>query len=75
MKLAAPIVKPLVWLTAIPPDVCAEYMLFALLSGEKGYIRRNDKGDDVGMKYYCGSEEGRRALWTHTVKEVDTSKL
>ncbi|KAJ7908898.1 NAD-P-binding protein [Mycena leptocephala] len=58
MRLVAPIFKPM-------------YMLFALFSGEKGFMRRNDKGEDIGMKKYFGTEEGRKTLWAHTVKEID----
>ncbi|KAJ7888533.1 hypothetical protein B0H14DRAFT_3105509 [Mycena olivaceomarginata] len=64
--------KPLVWLAAISPAVCAEHMLFALFDVEKrGFIRRGDKGDDIGMKKYFGTPEGRKKLWEHTVQEVD----
>ncbi|KAJ7328729.1 hypothetical protein DFH08DRAFT_786328 [Mycena albidolilacea] len=64
--------KPLVWLAAISPAVCAEHMLFALFDVEKrGFIRRGEKGDDIGMKKYFGTEEGRKKLWEHTVQEVD----
>jgi hypothetical protein len=64
--------RPLVWLVAISPAVCAEHMLFALFDVEKrGFIRRGEKGDDIGMKKYCGTEEWRKKLWEHTVQEVD----
>ncbi|KAJ7888585.1 hypothetical protein B0H14DRAFT_2693051, partial [Mycena olivaceomarginata] len=52
--------KPLVWLAATSPAVCAEHMLFALFDG-----------DDIGMKKYFGTPEGRKKLWEHTVQEVD----
>ncbi|KAJ6530303.1 hypothetical protein B0H19DRAFT_1006430 [Mycena capillaripes] len=72
MRLAMPIIKPLAWMIAITPAVCAEHMLFALFTqGEKGFVRRDDKGDDMGMKNYHGTEEGRMKLWEHTVREVD----
>ncbi|KAJ7328734.1 NAD-P-binding protein [Mycena albidolilacea] len=67
--------KPLVWLAAISPAVCAEHMLFALFDIEKrGFIRRGSKGDDIGMKNYCGTKEGRKKLWEHTVQEVDVER-
>jgi hypothetical protein len=66
------LLKPLVWLAAISPAVCAEHMLFALFDVEKrGFIRRGAKGDDIGMEKYFGTEEGRKKLWEHTVQEVD----
>ncbi|KAJ6456589.1 NAD-P-binding protein [Mycena vitilis] len=74
MRLTLPLLKPLLWTVAITPTVCAEHMLFALFSsGEKGFIRRDDKGDDIGMKKYYGTEEGRKKLWEHTLKEVSVS--
>ena len=55
---------------ATHPDVCAEYMLYGLFTGEKGAFRRGDKGDDVGKKKYFGSEEARKKLWEHTAEVV-----
>ncbi|KAJ6526713.1 hypothetical protein B0H19DRAFT_970506, partial [Mycena capillaripes] len=75
MWLSMPLLKPLLWMAAVSPAVCAEYMLFALFSGEKGFIRRNDKGDDIGMTKYAGTEWGRKKLWEHTVKEVDVETV
>jgi len=47
---------------------CAELMLFSLLDGKKGVYRRDEKGDEIGMKAYYGTEEGRIKLWEHTVE-------
>ncbi|KAJ7102737.1 hypothetical protein C8R44DRAFT_988112 [Mycena epipterygia] len=69
MGLLSPLIKPLLWIIAVSPEVCAEHMLFGLFSDEKGFIRRDSKGDNVGMKNYFGSEEGRKKLWDHTVQE------
>ncbi|KAJ7722650.1 hypothetical protein DFH07DRAFT_872045 [Mycena maculata] len=69
--LAAPLIKPMIWAFAKSPDVCAEYMLFSLLSGEKGFMRRGEKGDDLGKKHYFGTEDARKKLWDHTLKAVD----
>jgi hypothetical protein len=64
--------RPLVWLVAISPAVCVEHMLFVLFNVEKrGFIRRGEKGDNIGMKKYYGTEEWRKKLWEHTVQEVD----
>ncbi|KAJ7450063.1 NAD(P)-binding protein [Mycena galericulata] len=52
MKLALPLIKPLLWTI-----------------GEKGF-RRGENSDDIGMKKYAGTEEARKKLWEHTVKEV-----
>ncbi|KAK7012643.1 hypothetical protein R3P38DRAFT_2549638 [Favolaschia claudopus] len=64
------LVRPLVRMTAIFPAVCAEYMLFALLNGEPGFSRRDDKGDVMGKSAYVATEEERKALWEHTAQEV-----
>ena len=32
------------------PKTCAEHILFSLLDADKGVYRRNDKGDEIGMK-------------------------
>ncbi|KAJ6632537.1 hypothetical protein B0H10DRAFT_1772007 [Mycena sp. CBHHK59/15] len=74
VRLVSPLVKPMVAMFAISPDVCAEYMLFALLTGEKGFMRRDDKGDDVGMKNYEGSADKRKKLWDHTIEEVSLDR-
>ena len=55
---------------SVSPEVCAEYMIWALLNGEKGAFRRNDKGDDIGTKNYYGSDEARAKVWEHTEQEI-----
>jgi hypothetical protein len=61
-------------LFATHPDVCAEYMLYALFAGEKGAFRRGDKGDDIGKENYFGSEEARKKLWEHTAQVAQVDK-
>ncbi|KAJ7123887.1 hypothetical protein C8R43DRAFT_42726 [Mycena crocata] len=75
MRLAAPLIKPMVWMFAKSPDVCAEHMLFGILSGEKGFIRRNEKGDTVGMNKHSASQELRKKLWDHTIQEVNVGAV
>jgi hypothetical protein len=50
-------------------------MLFALLDADKGMYRRNDKGDEIGMKGFptpVGDEEkkdqAQKALWDHSLQ-------
>ncbi|CCM05843.1 uncharacterized protein FIBRA_08079 [Fibroporia radiculosa] len=50
---------------------CAEHVLYALLSANAGAHRCDNKGDDLGKKYYYGSDEARERLWKHTEQEVD----
>lgn len=47
-----------------------EYMLSALLQGEKGTYRRGSSGEDIGHKGYYGTDEAREKLWAHTVEET-----
>jgi hypothetical protein len=62
--------KPLFKWAATKADDCAEWMLYGLYDGKEGYFRRNQHGDNIGMKYYEGSPEVRKAIWEHSV--VDT---
>jgi len=55
----------------VSPTVCAEYMWYGVFAGEKGVFRRSDTGEDIGKKNYYGDEKQRKALWEHTVKDVD----
>ena len=50
-------------------------MLFALLDADKGMYRRNEKGDEMGMKGFPtpeGDEEkkdqAQKALWDHSLQ-------
>lgn len=45
-------------------------MLYALLNGQPGANRCNDKGDDIGDSRYFGSEEIEKLLWEHTEEEM-----
>lgn len=51
----------------------AQYMLFGLLDGDKGFFRRGPKGDIIGSKNYEGSEAVRKALWDHSAEVTNTS--
>jgi hypothetical protein len=48
-----------------------EYMLHGLLSATRGAFRIGQRGGDLGMKKFLGSEEARRELWEHTAKVAD----
>ncbi|KAK0439609.1 hypothetical protein EV421DRAFT_2084484 [Armillaria borealis] len=67
LRLFSPLISLLVWLAAISPEESAEYMLFALFDGEKGFFHRSSKGDDLGMKGYPFTEEEKKAVWDHSV--------
>lgn len=70
--------NPLIYALAYPftvsADECAEYMLHALLEGEKGSHRRGAKGEllEEGPGYFS-TEEARQKLWDHTVEVTTVS--
>ncbi|KAG7444000.1 NAD(P)-binding protein [Guyanagaster necrorhizus] len=68
LRLFTPLIVLLVWLAAISPQESAEYMLFALFDGEKGFFHRGSKGDDLGTKGYSFTDEEKRAVWEHSVE-------
>lgn len=55
-------------MVAIKPEVCAEYMVYALLDSKKGLSRRNEKGDDIGDQNFPNAEGAQKRLWEHSVK-------
>ncbi|KAK0196413.1 hypothetical protein F5146DRAFT_1011437 [Armillaria mellea] len=67
LRLFSPLISLIVWLAAFSPEESAEYMLFALFDGEKGFFHRSSKGDDLGMKGYPFTEEEKKAVWDHSV--------
>ncbi|KAF8997085.1 hypothetical protein BDQ17DRAFT_1284128 [Cyathus striatus] len=66
------IMLPITWLTGILiyPEESAEYHLYSLFQGKSGMYRRNEKGNDIGMKKFPGTEEDQVKVWEHTVEEV-----
>ncbi|KAK0496720.1 hypothetical protein EDD18DRAFT_1163595 [Armillaria luteobubalina] len=46
----------------------AEYMLFSLFDGKKGFFHRSSKGDDIGMKGYPFTGEEKKAVWDHSAE-------
>ncbi|KAI0692007.1 hypothetical protein C8T65DRAFT_699628 [Cerioporus squamosus] len=66
--------RPLVALAsaiAAAPEDCAEYMLYALFQTERGFSRRNQKGDDIGDLKHYGSDEERERVWEHSKEEIN----
>lgn len=50
-------------------------MIFALLDADKGMYRRNDKGDEIGMKGFPTpvddeekKDQAQKALWDHSLQ-------
>ena len=46
-------------------------MLYALFQTDKGFSRRNTRGDDIGDTNHYGSDEERERVWEHTKEEID----
>ncbi|KAF8996529.1 hypothetical protein BDQ17DRAFT_1429676 [Cyathus striatus] len=72
MKILYYIKLPILWLMGILiyPEESAEYHLYSLFQGKNGMYRRNDKGDDIGIKKFPGTGEDQIKVWEHTVEEV-----
>ncbi|KAF7974035.1 hypothetical protein HWV62_13563 [Athelia sp. TMB] len=54
---------------SIAPEESAEYVLHALLAGERGAFRRGDRAqllENAGKSYHV-TEEAKAKLWAHTV--------
>lgn len=72
-KLFSPLIELLMWLFSTSPKDCAEYMWFALLDGNKGFFRRDNKGENIGMKNYDGTEGVRKVIWEHSAEVTNVS--
>jgi len=71
LVMFSPIVDFLIRLFAAKPEDCAQYMWYGILEGEKGFFRRNEKGDNIGRKNYAGSPNVRKAIWDHSAEITD----
>ncbi|KAJ3508875.1 hypothetical protein NMY22_g16477 [Coprinellus aureogranulatus] len=66
-KFIAWVLDPLRWLLFTPVDVSAEYMVYGLLNGDRGFYQRTTAGDSVGPRGVDYSDEEREAFWNHCV--------
>ncbi|TFK61962.1 hypothetical protein BDN72DRAFT_849174 [Pluteus cervinus] len=77
VQLIKPIVTPLIRLFSVPSTDCAERMLYALFNAEKGFNRRNDKGDS-NLEDKSGKEEAdaeiRKKVWDHSVETTSVGR-
>ncbi|CAA7262288.1 unnamed protein product [Cyclocybe aegerita] len=62
--------RPLFWLLMMSAPDYAEYALFAMLDADKGLHRRDQKGNDIGMKNFPQVKDGQRLMWEHSVVET-----
>ncbi|TFK90028.1 NAD(P)-binding protein [Polyporus arcularius HHB13444] len=78
--VATPIMKSNYWVfrqfialrnaLSTAPEDSAEYMLYALLQTERGFSRRNQRGDDIGnLRYF--SFDKMEPVWEHSREEID----
>ncbi|KAG2009921.1 hypothetical protein CC2G_012792 [Coprinopsis cinerea AmutBmut pab1-1] len=73
-KLALFLLRPVIWLVAMKPDTCAEYMMYALLNNKKGMHRQNQSADDIGTyKFPEATEEQKEKFWKHSVETTTVS--
>lgn len=68
LRWMGPVVVGLTYPFLTTPRDCGDYMLHGMTSYGPGAFRTGSKGEDLGMPAY--SEQERRALWEHTMKEV-----
>ncbi|KAF8989426.1 hypothetical protein BDQ17DRAFT_1284127 [Cyathus striatus] len=76
MSILYYILIPIVWLTGslMYPEESAEYHLYALFQGKRGMYRRNQKGDDIGMKRFPGTEVDQTKVWQHSYEEISRAR-
>ncbi|KAH9476980.1 Oxidoreductase [Psilocybe cubensis] len=73
-KLFLFFLSPLLWLITRTQETCAEYMLYALIQAERGMYRRNENGDDIGLKGFPRfANDAQRILWEHSLQATSTS--
>ena len=68
MKIFTFLIRPLIWLFYIKVDVSAENMLYALLTGNRGFYQRNTKAKEVGPRGFTRSEEERKVFFEHCLE-------
>lgn len=69
-KIILFLMRPFLWLMSTKMDDCANYMIYALLDGEKGMHRRNETATDIGMKGFPTQKDAQKVLWEHTQKVI-----
>jgi len=70
IRFLTPVVKGIFHpvLTSLPD--CGQFMLHALLNDKGGAYRKGAKADEMGDKNYYGTEETKKAVWDHTLAEI-----
>ncbi|KAF8995778.1 hypothetical protein BDQ17DRAFT_1392173 [Cyathus striatus] len=52
----------------------AEYMLYALFQTKSGMYRRSDRGEDIGLKDFPGTEEEQKKVWEYSAKVIGMAR-
>ncbi|KAG6840415.1 hypothetical protein C0991_006886 [Blastosporella zonata] len=73
LRVASPVVTPLLRPFSSSYQDCGEYMLHGMLSNREGFFRMGSQGEDLGMKRFFGSDDARKKLWEHTVDATRVS--
>ena len=68
LQFIHPLTLALIYPFSYSASDSGEYMLNALLAGDKGSFRRGARGELLGKKGYYVTEEAKKRLWEHTVK-------
>jgi len=74
LKILVFLLKPLIWLITVKKEVCAEFMIFALLDANKGLYRRDNNANDIGMKGFPDAPNAAKLLWDHTIEATTISR-
>ncbi|KAF9449429.1 NAD(P)-binding protein [Macrolepiota fuliginosa MF-IS2] len=70
-----PLIRLFAWVMAVKPEICAEYMVYAILDSKQGLSRRNEKGDDIGDQNFPSAEGAQKKLWEHTVEATKSTVM
>ncbi|TFK74826.1 NAD(P)-binding protein [Pluteus cervinus] len=71
LRMAGPAIMALTYPLSVSAETCSQHMLSALFRSGAGVWRTGSKGEDLGKKNYYGDDSQRKALWEHTVPEVE----
>ncbi|KIY64312.1 NAD(P)-binding protein [Cylindrobasidium torrendii FP15055 ss-10] len=61
-----PLIKLATFFLSITPEEASEYMLYALLQSQNGWVRMDNKAENVGPIPYTTEE--KEAVWEHAMK-------
>lgn len=71
LLLLSPLIALYNFLLTVSAEECAEYMLYALFKGKKGWYRRDNMGNELGFENYTVSDTDKEAVWKHSLSVTD----